>query len=88
MRVVAASGAQEQGSAGVKRHETDDDMDVEGDGEAKKRRALCLNLAGMDFEKSGGMLGSCEELEPVFVVTNNDIGQDPGSEFGGVRRMA
>lgn len=35
-----------------KRNEVSDEMDVDVDGEVKKRRVMCLNLARGEFEQS------------------------------------
>lgn len=57
-------------------------MDVESDGEAKKKRHLCLNLKGLGFEKSSEdrTPESCEEMQPLPCVATST--EPPGCAYG------
>lgn len=63
----------------MKRSEVPDDGDMimDGDGESKRQRTKCLNLAGSDFEQSSGdgRLKAYGGAEPVFVVRSDNVEQ-------------
>lgn len=64
-----------QGASQSKMSGAKGEMDIDDDGEFKKRRTMCLNLVGKDFEKSGGdrMMEAYEMSIPMLVVTGSQV---------------
>lgn len=59
-------------------------MEIDDDGEAKKMRTMCLNLAGNNYAELSKecMIKAYEESAPAFVVMSDTTKESTGTGFG------